>query len=255
MRYRAPHRSCGECWADADRAGNHPRCCQRNVPALRVGKSVPRLFKNGRVHLSAVRKGRSAARVVSLACRAAAGHGLQKTEWRLVQLAPPQTLAVRKVSPEKLEARRITARINRMPKHRMRGMKQSVPKSVDEYIAAQSEVLRPKLEQVRAAIRRAVPEAVEGIGYRMPRYKLHGKPMLYFAGFKEHYSLFAASGTFFAALEDELRGYELRKGTVKFPLTKPVPVKLIDRIAKLRAAGIAATAKKTLPGREKEGRK
>jgi uncharacterized protein YdhG (YjbR/CyaY superfamily) len=144
---------------------------------------------------------------------------------------------------------------NRMPKHRMRGMKQSVPKSVDEYIAAQSDVLRPKLEQVRSAIRRAVPEAVEGIGYRMPGYKLHGKPMLYFAGFKEHYSLFAASGTFFAALEDELRGYELRKGTVQFPLTKPVPVKLIARIAKLRAAGIAATAKRPLLGREKERRR
>jgi len=71
-------------------------------------------------------------------------------------------------------------------------MKQSVPKSVDEYIASQPEALRPKLEQVRAAIRKAVPEAVEGIGYRMPGYKLHGKPMLYFAGFKEHYSLLAA---------------------------------------------------------------
>jgi uncharacterized protein YdhG (YjbR/CyaY superfamily) len=134
-------------------------------------------------------------------------------------------------------------------------MKQSVPKSVDEYIAAQPEALRPKLEQVRAAIRRAVPEAVEGIGYRMPGYKLLGKPMLYFAGFKEHYSLFAASGTFFAALEDELRGYELRKGTVQFPLTKPVPVKLIGRIAKLRAAGIAATAEKPLLGQERERRK
>ena len=78
---------------------------------------------------------------------------------------------------------------------------------------------------------------------------------LYFAGFKEHYSLFAASGTFFAALEDDLKGYELRKGTVHFPLTKPVPVKLIGRIAKLRAAGIAATPKKPLLGREKEGRK
>ena len=142
-----------------------------------------------------------------------------------------------------------------MPKHKMRDMKQSVPKSVDEYIAAQPEAMRPKLEQVRAAIRRAVPEAVEGIGYRMPGYKLHGKPMLYFAGFKEHYSLFAASGTFFAALEDELRGYELRKGTVHFPLTKPIPLKLIARIAKLRAAGIAATAKKPLLGREKETRK
>src|SRR5947209_15998382 len=81
-------------------------------------------------------------------------------------------------------------------------------------------------------------------GYGMPGYKLHGKPMLYFAGFKEHYSLFAASGTFLAALEDELRGYDLRKGTIHFPLTKAVPVKLISRIAKLRAAGLAATAKK-----------
>jgi uncharacterized protein YdhG (YjbR/CyaY superfamily) len=119
-------------------------------------------------------------------------------------------------------------------------MKKSVPKSVDEYIAAQPEALRPKLEQVRAAIRKAVPEAVEVIGYRMPGYKLNGKAMLYFAGFKNHYSLFAASGSFFATLEEELRGYELRKGTVHFPIDKPVPVKLISRIAKLRAAGIGA---------------
>ena len=122
-------------------------------------------------------------------------------------------------------------------------MKPGIPESVDEYIAAQPEILRPKLEQVRAAIRGAVPEAVEGIGYRMPGYKLRGKPMLYFAGFKGHYSLFAASGTFFAALGEELKGYEVRKGTVHFPLTEPVPVKLIRRIAKLRAAGIAGGKK------------
>jgi uncharacterized protein YdhG (YjbR/CyaY superfamily) len=133
-------------------------------------------------------------------------------------------------------------------------MKQPVPRSVDEYIAAQSEALRPKLEQVRAAIKRAVPEALEGIGYRMPGYKLYGKPMLYFAAFKEHYSLFAASGTFFAGLENELRRYKLRKGTVQFPLTKPVPVRLIGRIAKLRAAGIVAAPKKPSLGREKEKR-
>jgi uncharacterized protein YdhG (YjbR/CyaY superfamily) len=133
-------------------------------------------------------------------------------------------------------------------------MKRSVPNSVDEYIGAQPEAVRPKLEQVRAAIRRAVPEAVEGIGYRMPGYKLHGKAMLYFAGFKQHYSLFAASGTFFAALQDELAGFELRKGTVHFPLSKPVPVKLISRIATLRAAGITAAAQESLPGR-RGGRK
>ena len=142
-----------------------------------------------------------------------------------------------------------------LAKHRMRGMKQSVPKLVDEYISTQPEAVRPKLEQVRAAIRRAVPEALEGIGYRMPGYKLHGRPMLYFAGFKEHYSLFAASGTFFSALEDELRGYELRKGTIHFPLAKPVPVKLISRIAKLRAAGIGAAAKQPRMGRKKEARR
>jgi uncharacterized protein YdhG (YjbR/CyaY superfamily) len=76
-----------------------------------------------------------------------------------------------------------------MAKHRIWACKKGIPKSVDEYIAAQPEAVRPMLEQVRAAIRRAVPEAVEGIGYRMPGYKLQGKPMLYFAGFKEHYSL------------------------------------------------------------------
>jgi uncharacterized protein YdhG (YjbR/CyaY superfamily) len=71
-------------------------------------------------------------------------------------------------------------------------MKECVPNTVDEYIDAQPEALRPKLEQVRAAIRRAVPEAQESIGYGMPGYKLEGKPLLYFAGFKQHYSLFAA---------------------------------------------------------------
>jgi uncharacterized protein YdhG (YjbR/CyaY superfamily) len=134
-------------------------------------------------------------------------------------------------------------------------MKQSVPKSVDEYLAAQPETVRPKLQQVRAAIKRSVPQAEEGIGYRMPGYKLHGKPMLYFAGFKEHDSLFGASGTFLAPLEDELRGYELRKGTVRFPLTKPVPVRLISRIAKFRAAAIAQTANKPVAARDKQRRK
>jgi hypothetical protein len=60
------------------------------------------------------------------------------------------------------------------PKHRMRRMKQNIPNSVDKYIAAQPDAVRPKLEQVRAAIRRAVPDAVEGIAYRIPGYKLRG---------------------------------------------------------------------------------
>lgn len=130
-------------------------------------------------------------------------------------------------------------------------MKGRVPNSVDEYIAAQPAALRPRLEQVRAAIRRAVPEAVEGIGYGMPGYKLNGRPLLYFAGFKQHYSLFAASGTFFASLERELKNYEQRKGTIHFPLNEPVPVRLISRIAKLRAAAISDTGARGAPVRQK----
>jgi uncharacterized protein YdhG (YjbR/CyaY superfamily) len=130
-----------------------------------------------------------------------------------------------------------------------------VRNAVDEYIAAQPEALRPKLEQVRAAFTRAVPEAVEGIGYGMPGYKLNGKPLLYFAGFKEHYSLFAASGTFFASLEQELKGYKQRKGTIHFPLDEPVPVRLISRIAKLRASGIPAMTATGAPVRQKRTRK
>ena len=131
-------------------------------------------------------------------------------------------------------------------------MKQGAPASVDEYIAAQPDVPRAKLELVRAAIRKAVPEAVEGIAYGMPGYKLYGKPMLYFAGFKKHYSLFAASGTFLQELKDELKDYEQRKGTLHFRLTEPVPVRLISRIAKLRAAGLAVSTKQPPSGRLKE---
>ena len=134
-------------------------------------------------------------------------------------------------------------------------MKGRVPNAVDEYIAAQPEALRPKLEQARAAIRRAVPEATEGIGYGMPGYKLNGRPLLYCAGFKQHYSLFAASGTFFASLEQELKNYEQRKGTIHFPLDEPVPVRLISRIAKLRASEISAMTARGVPVRQKRTRR
>ena len=131
-------------------------------------------------------------------------------------------------------------------------MNKRVPSTVDDYIAAQPETQRLKLQQVRNAIRKAVPEAIEVIGYGMPGYKFLGKPLLYFAGFKNHYSLFAASGTFFASLEEELKNYERRKGTVQFSLEKPVPLRLISRIAKLRAAGISAVNKNQKPTRDRD---
>jgi uncharacterized protein YdhG (YjbR/CyaY superfamily) len=107
--------------------------------------------------------------------------------------------------------------------------------SVDDYIAAQPAAVRGILERVRRAIRRAVPGAEEVISYRIPAYRLHGGVVLYFAGWKEHYSLYPAGEDLVAAFRDELVPYRISKGTIRFPLSVPVPVKLIARIAKFRA--------------------
>lgn len=66
-------------------------------------------------------------------------------------------------------------------------------KSVDEYIAAQPDAAQVVLERVRSTIRRALPGAEEVISYNMPTYKVHGRPVLYFAGWKQHYSLYPAT--------------------------------------------------------------
>jgi len=112
--------------------------------------------------------------------------------------------------------------------------------SVDEYIALQPETVRGILERVRSAIRKALPGAGEVISYKMPTYILHGRPVLYFAAWKQHYSLYPATGPVKAAFKDELAPYEVSKGTIRFPLSEPVPVKLIERIARLRAKEAAA---------------
>lgn len=112
-------------------------------------------------------------------------------------------------------------------------------KSVDEYIASQPEAVHATLERVRSVIRKAVPEAQEVISYKMPTYTLQGQRLLYFAVWKQHYSIYAATEQVLAALRDELAPYEVDKGTIRFPLSQPVPVKLIARIAKLRANAVS----------------
>jgi uncharacterized protein YdhG (YjbR/CyaY superfamily) len=113
-------------------------------------------------------------------------------------------------------------------------------KTVDEYIASQPESAQGVLKRVRLAIRNAVPQAEEVISYKIPTYKLHGRPVLYFAGWKDHYSLYPASERMVEEFKDELAPYQVNKGTIRFPLSQPVPVKLISRIAKFRAQEIAA---------------
>jgi len=111
--------------------------------------------------------------------------------------------------------------------------------SVDEYIASQPAAVQGVLGRVRSAIRTAVPRAEEVISYKIPTYKLQNRPVLYFAGWKQHYSLYPATERVVAAFQDELAPYEVRKGTIRFPLFGPVPAKLIGRIAKFRAKEVA----------------
>jgi uncharacterized protein YdhG (YjbR/CyaY superfamily) len=107
--------------------------------------------------------------------------------------------------------------------------------SVDDYIAAQPVAVRGILERVRSAIRKAAPEAEESISYQMPAYKLPSGPVLFFAGWKQHYSLYPVTKRLVVAFGEELTPYKIDKGTIRFPLAQPVPVKLIGRIAKFRA--------------------
>lgn len=88
---------------------------------------------------------------------------------------------------------------------------------------------------MRKIIRKAVPTAEEVISYNIPTYKLNGRPVIYFAGWKQHYSLYPVNDRVKSTFADELAPYSLSKGTVRFPLSEPVPTKLIEGIAKFRA--------------------
>ena len=116
-------------------------------------------------------------------------------------------------------------------------------KSVDEYIASQPKAVQGVLKRVRSTIRKAVPGAEEVISYKIPTYKLNGRAVLYFAGWKQHYSLYPCTDHLIAALKPDLAPYQVSKGTIRFPLSEPVPVKLIEGIAKFRAGEVAARTK------------
>jgi uncharacterized protein YdhG (YjbR/CyaY superfamily) len=113
--------------------------------------------------------------------------------------------------------------------------------SVDEYIAAQPEAAQRVLSRVRKSIRKAVPAAEETISYNMPTYKLHGNRLLYFAGWKRHFSLYPATKRVIEAFEVELGSAKIVKSTLQFPLAEPVPVELIERIAMFRAKEVTTS--------------
>jgi uncharacterized protein YdhG (YjbR/CyaY superfamily) len=108
--------------------------------------------------------------------------------------------------------------------------------TVAQYIARFPRPVRATLKRVRAAIRKAIPGAEETISYGIPAFRFQGRTIIYFAGWKQHYSIYPANARLVAAFRDELEPYEVNnKGTIRFPLTEPVPAKLIEGLARFRA--------------------
>ena len=112
----------------------------------------------------------------------------------------------------------------------MKGIK--IARDTDEYISFHPENVRVQLEKLRQTIRKAAPKAEEVISYQMPAYKLQGM-LVYFAAYKNHIGFYPTGSGIFA-FKKELSIYECSKGTVRFPLDKPLPLGLIGKIVKFR---------------------
>ncbi|MGA2181496.1 MAG: DUF1801 domain-containing protein [Bryobacteraceae bacterium] len=114
--------------------------------------------------------------------------------------------------------------------------KGTVARDVDEYLAGVPEPARNTLNKVRAAIRSAVPaEATEAISYRIPTFRYRGALVAY-AAFANHCSFFPMSAALLDAFQDELGNYRTSKGTIQFPLDKPLPAALVKKLVKARVA-------------------
>ena len=105
--------------------------------------------------------------------------------------------------------------------------------SVAEYIGRFPQNVQQVLEEVRTTVQKAAPEAKETISYAMPAYTVEGKPLVYFAGYKNHIG-FYATPTGHAAFKKQLLKYKQGKGSVQFPLDKDMPLTLITKMVKFR---------------------
>jgi len=114
-------------------------------------------------------------------------------------------------------------------------------KEVDDYISGFPENTKNILIKIREIIVRTAPGAVESFAYKMPSYKLKGKPLIYFAGYDNHIGLYATPSGH-EAFEKELLVYKRGKGSVRFPLNQPIPYDLIERIVRYRCEEIMKKA-------------
>ncbi|WP_167618122.1 iron chaperone [Maribellus sediminis] len=107
--------------------------------------------------------------------------------------------------------------------------------AVDQYIAGFPVNIQQLLKEMRKLILETAPDAVESISYGMPAYKLNGKPLVYFEGYKNHIGFYATPSGH-SEFAKELAGYKQGKGSVQFPVSSPLPVHLIRRIVEFRIA-------------------
>ena len=111
--------------------------------------------------------------------------------------------------------------------------KPAAPQNIDEYIAGFPNEVQEILEKIRMTIRKAAPEAEETIRYQMPTFTLNGTYLVYFAAYKKHIGFYPAPiGN--DEFKDEIAAYAAGKGTLQFPLDKPIPHGLISRVVKFR---------------------
>jgi uncharacterized protein YdhG (YjbR/CyaY superfamily) len=126
--------------------------------------------------------------------------------------------------------------------------RKTAPRTIDDYIAGFPGEIQEQLQCLRAAIKAAAPAAEERISYRMPAFYLR-ENLVYFAAFKDHIGFFPTSSGV-AAFEAELGPYRISKGTIRFPLDRPLPLKLVAKIVKFRAAeNLARTVGKSVDSR------
>lgn len=105
--------------------------------------------------------------------------------------------------------------------------------SVDAYINQFGDDIKVRLNMVREAILTEAPEVMESISYGMPTYKLHGKPLVYFAGYPKHIGFYATPNGH-EAFAQEFATYKQGKGSVQFPNNQPLPLDLIKRVVRYR---------------------
>ncbi|HET9745190.1 MAG TPA: DUF1801 domain-containing protein [Chitinophagaceae bacterium] len=117
------------------------------------------------------------------------------------------------------------------------------PKNIDEYIAAFPADVQKILQQIRSGIHKAAPQAEETIKYAIPTFTLEGINLVHFAAFKNHIG-FYPTPTGIEEFKKELSAFKGAKGSVQFPLDKPMPLALITRIVKFRVKEVLESPKK-----------